>query len=233
MRTIKNIFVCAVAGLLTATSSHGFRGPIAEKQYQPGEFNSIAVSAPAKVEWVRGTTHEVTVKTQEKQMDAITVEVIRGSLRIGTSGNFRGRAPIEIRVTSPGLTSVSVAGSGSFKTEENLEADKVDLSVSGSGSISAKVASDRVSANIAGSGNIYLKGRANAASYKISGSGNISAEELTAKAVNTEIAGSGTMHVHAVEQLNGRIAGSGVVRQGGPAVANVQVAGSGRVRRAD
>ncbi|MCD8483724.1 MAG: DUF2807 domain-containing protein [Verrucomicrobia bacterium] len=223
----QTMFFCALTCLIAATSIYGASE---QRTHNPGAFESISIGVPARVEWVQGTDHTVVVTTHESQINAITVDTRRGTLRLNTTRSFRGNAPVEIKVTSPNLESVSLAGSGTFVATDLIASKSVDLSVAGSGSIEARLESEKTSANIAGSGRITLSGTTDSATFKISGSGRILAADLEVSKVSANIAGSGSMNVHAKDSLTGRIAGSGVIRQSGQAEADVRVAGSGRVR---
>jgi len=123
----------------------------------------------------------------------------------------RGRAPrIEIELASDNIRGFSIRGSGDMVLED-LDEERVEISIAGSGSVTATGEAGRLSLSIAGSGDADLGG-------------------LIVRDMEIAIAGSGDAIVSPLDSLEVSIAGSGDVELlTNPADVDTSIMGSGRI----
>jgi hypothetical protein len=203
------VLVAPVAFAATITGS----GRSVTETRNVGEFTSITVAIPARVEVVQSATHAVQIVADDNVMPEIVAEVEAGALKLRFRDRANSMRNTRIRVT--------------------VNARTVDaLTLSGSGEIHAlSLAVPSLAVRISGSGDVKLAGRAQALHVDISGSGNVEAGKLQADRVKVSISGSGDSVVAAKDALHARIAGSGGIRFYGNPEVEKHVSGSGSVRR--
>ncbi|MEG1563749.1 MAG: head GIN domain-containing protein [Bacteroides sp.] len=140
---------------------------------------------------------------------------------------------LEIRVSTPKLTEVNVAGSGDITLVNGIKEEKslsftitgsggingsgiscrnLSLSVQGSGDIRlSRIANEETRVNVIGSGDIELEGNSRVAEFNVNGSGNINAETLKVENLNARVSGSGDISCYATKNLKARVIGSGEI----------------------
>lgn len=217
--TLHAPLVLGLAGLAALAGCHsgGFFHPThlgsgiaAQETRRPGEFDAVRLAVPADA-WVRqGPEAEVVLSGDDNLLELIETRVEHGTLVIEMDGSYRSDLGLEVHVTTPRLTGVSIAGSGDVQIED-VDSERLEVSIAGSGDLSAVGRVGRLEASIAGSGDMRLA-------------------DLEATDVKVSIAGSGDASVHATGTLAASIAGSGDVRYRGDPRLTVSVAGSGEVR---
>jgi len=208
-----------------------------EETRDVSSFSEISLRISGKLYLKQGDKQSVRVVAKESVLSDIITEVKGNELviRFPNSNLFQRNfnpGKIEIYVTVPDVSALSVSGSGDI-IAENLEARILNLSLSGSGGIQiGSLTSSKLKGSISGSGNIELGGKktADELSVTISGSGNFNAADFEADQVNVTIAGSGNCNVLSNGNIKARIAGSGsVFYKGNPSI-DASTAGSGKVK---
>jgi hypothetical protein len=221
----------AVAALLLSSS---FMRPDASKEdvRTLNAFTGIGIGVHADVFYTTGTTYEIRIEGEERDVDELITEVKDGFLQIKYDDWRTRRSKLTIHITSRELDAVKMSGSGRFETGEPITADEMELAVSGSGSIQfVKLTADEVDAHISGSGNIELQsGTADEMDTKISGSGKLNAENYEVSEFSAAISGSGSIRITAKEELDVKISGSGSVYYHGTPRINSVSSGSGKTR---
>jgi hypothetical protein len=173
----------------------------------------VALSIPARVDIVQGTTEGIRITADDNLLAHIESVVEGGTLKLRwreRSQSVRD-AHIRVIVNVKALESLAVAGSGEIHAP----------------SVNAK----RFAVSVAGSGDVKLAGRAEALEVSISGSGDLDAGKLEAQRARVSIAGSGDATVWARAALQANVAGSGEIRYYGDPEIKRSLAGSGSVRR--
>ncbi len=206
-------------------------GPVITEERAAAPFKSVALEGSGVVRYKRADRHRVTVRTAESLMDRIVTEVSGGELVLKFKPGTRisGDAPIEFLVEAPELTSLRIAGSGNFSSEDLLRGDALSFEITGSGSVTAEVSAGSVAARISGSGSIELSGKTESLEYRNSGSGVLKAADLAAERAEVRITGAGSGTVNAASRLRVDIAGSGSVFYKGSPKLEFSGSGSGRV----
>lgn len=179
----------------------------------------------------------VEIYTSDNIVDLLDISVKDNTLVIGfKKGVNVSYNTLEIRVTSPNLTGVAVAGSGEFTFDNGLKSkEDLSISVAGSGDIKGgNISCNNMNISIAGSGDINTNSiTCNNLGASIAGSGDMSIKEITASNVEASIAGSGTIVLSGKSQgASYSISGSGDLFAHGLEAKNVKasISGSGDIK---
>lgn len=174
-----------------------------------GPFEGLAVEGSLTVEVARGAKSEVVLVGPAALREKVRTTVREGTLHVAGGGS------VAVRVTTPTLSDVVVAGSGNVAARGPWKADSFSVAIAGAGGLSIDLEAESLDIAIAGSGTVHHKGSVGRAEVAIEGSGSI---ELGVR-----------------KQLKAAIVGSGSVRYRGSSDVKVEVAtmGSGHVSRLD
>jgi len=213
---------------------------IAEKQVREvAPFSEISLRVSGKLYVRQGDSQKIEISAKSSTLEEIITEVRGRTLNIRFKPknlvitNF-DPGKIEIVVTVPEITSLSVSGTGDIIADKSVTSRIIDLAVSGSGNIFMdELNSESVKATISGSGDIEINGGepVKELSVIIGGSGNMKAGRYEASNVDIKIAGSGNCDVYTNGNLKARIAGSGSVYYRGNPSIDTSVLGSGVIEK--
>lgn len=202
-------------------------------------FTEISMRVPGKLYLTQGNVQKVEINAKSATLNEIITEingrqlVIRFATRNLLSRTF-DPGKIEIYVTIPEVSGLSLSGSGDIIAEGEIKALIVDFSLSGSGNLILNhLNCDRIKSAISGSGNIILSGDKKASEFNgvISGSGNIKAGDLEAENVNVTISGSGNCTIRSNGNIKVKIVGSGNLYYSGNPDIDSTIVGSGGVKK--
>lgn len=207
-------------------------GPVVSQDLNIRGFTGVANSLHANITLTRGSDYQVTIEGQQNIIDIIKSNVAGGVLKFSTDKSIRNAKRLQIHITMPTLTYVSVSGSGKLQTSSKFDnLGDLDVKVSGSGDIRLNVEASDVNGRVSGSGDLYIKGSADQFQIGISGSGDIDAEYLSVSDLDAKISGSGSAVVNVTNSIDASISGSGTIRyRGNPDKVKSRVSGSGSVR---
>ena len=178
------------------------------------DFDEISISLPMDVEYVYGEP-SVVIRCDDNAAEYIIAKCVGNELRLEMAPEKATltKCYLKARVSSNSLSSVSLAGSGSFSA--------------------AGLDEKNFTASVAGSGELELDGiDAEDVKLSIAGSGEVDARLLKADSVRMSIAGSGEVRLDRIEtrSLTGKVAGSGDITVSGHAdKASFDIAGSGDI----
>ncbi len=233
--------LAAMLAALPLTSCLGLgvrgNGVVETEERRVGSFSSIELAGSGRVLVRPGKECSVVVITDSNIQDLFEARVSGGELWLGFKpGSFIvSPTKLEIRVTLPSLSGLTLSGSGDMLVEEPVSGRDLSLVLSGSGDIRMPRGLDYASldARLSGSGGVELSATVERASLRLSGSGSIEAGHLYATSGEIGISGSGDVRVGdgACGTLSIAISGSGDVEAAGLAVrkAKVAIGGSGDV----
>lgn len=200
-----------------------------EKRDVP-EFNAIELSVgSADLDVKKGDTTSLELTWDDNLLPLVRTSVVNGVLRISVEKSTSSAQAAMIRIEVPKVSKVSVNGAGNISVEE-LSGPQAELSIAGSSDIVATVNADNFACAISGSGMITASGTSTDVAISISGSGYVDTSSIRADAVKIDIAGGGTVAVHAEQQLDVSIAGSGDITYSGKPQVKQSVAGSGSIK---
>jgi len=205
---------------------------IAQETRELKAFDGIGIGISADVFYSKGSTHEIKIEGNEKDVKDLITKIDDGYLKLKYDDWKTKRSKLTIYITSPELEKVSLSGSGKFKAVESISSEEMTIAISGSGSILfAALECEEVDVKISGSGNIILeKGKAEEMDVRLSGSGKVLAEHFETSEFSAAISGSGGCKITVTEELEARISGSGSIHYHGDPQINSSVSGSGKVR---
>jgi hypothetical protein len=208
-----------------------------KRELSPFREVSLRISANLYIE--QGDHSQIEMVADQETLDKIIVEVVDHKLIIRFSfedmffGDFNP-GHVTLRVVTPDIESLSIAGSGNIIAEKPIDSRVIELYITGSGDIKiAKLKCERLEADIAGSGDIIVSGdeTVREIELKIAGSGNLKANQLKAEFGKIWIAGSGNCDVSISHLLDAKILGSGDIRYEGTPTINSMISGSGRIQK--
>ena len=181
-------------------------------------FEKISVAGSFDVHYVQGETTSVKVEGPVKYLQQTVIANDGKTLRIKTKrGVWRSMEDVNVYITSPDLTHVSMAGSGEFDAEGMVDTDNLTLELAGSGEIDFKqLVCDNLNIQVAGSGDVDVESvDVNKADMQIAGSGDIKVHFVRADFVSAQVAGSGDIKLSGkAKQVEKKVAGSGSVDTG-------------------
>ncbi len=208
-------------------------GPTVTEEFSLEEFNRLAIAIPANVIITQGDRQKVVVKGQKNILDNIERKVKDGNWKINFDKNTREFKPVQIEITMKNLQEISLAGSGSVKTNNTFHSNNFELSISGSGSANIQIEANNLECSISGSGSVNISGKATNMEASLTGSGSISAYELKVNNCQVSTVGSGSAKVNVSDNIEASMVGSGnVVYKGSPKI-DASVIGSGKVKKAN
>ena len=198
-------------------------------------IHAIANSGSIVVEVRFGDRESVRLEGNDEAIKEIETVVERGTLKIRYKNRIRmGRqnwGRVTAYVTAKRIEALSQSGSGSITVAGKLAGNELNASLSGSGRIVFESDVDVCNASISGSGRITANGRAEKSNVSISGSGRFDGSYLKSQSANLKISGSGSITIHADDQLDASVNGSGSIRYSGDAKTNFRKSGSGSLRK--
>ena len=235
----KLILICLLATISTVQAQWFQKriegnGVVTVEKRNTSYYNAVNVGGPFEVVLVSGKEGALTIEAEENLMEYIVTEVKNNglSVRIKDNANVKSRKKMEGTIPSNEIEEVSLAGSGSIRSDFTLKSTNFKCTAAGSGTINISIEAQETHSNIAGSGSINMKGTTHYIEAEVAGSGSIKATDLNSKKAKVAIAGSGSAYVHASEELKAKVAGSGnIYISGNPAKEDTSVAGSGKIKK--
>jgi len=196
-------------------------------------FTRVELTGLCNLNIVLGDTHGVRVSGAARDLNALTVQVVDGTLVIKEKPHnwtFRGR-PTAI-ITARQINAVTVNGSGNVEFTDK-RTGPLTVAVNGSGDMTLGGRSDSLTINIAGSGDIDAE-QLTAGNTKVSilGSGDVELGEIIG-ALTIDLKGSGDVQVKRLKATAVVIelaASGGVELAGSAEQATINIAASGKVR---
>ena len=211
IRVVGAFAVLAGTLLLTGCTGTTGSGTVKSESRQVSGFSKVDLSGVGRATIQQTGTESLTILAEDNILPLLTSEVRDGTLELGLKRmrSINPTEPITYRLTVKSLDSVGVSGSGS-------------VSVTG-------LDTPRLTVDLSGSGEIRAAGNADSQKIDISGSGRYLAPELTSRAVDADISGSGKGDVRASDTLKASISGSGTLTYIGDPRVSQDVSGSGKV----
>lgn len=234
-------FILTVCCLLLATTGRSqifSKGVKASKHYVTKEmwvssFSKLSVAGSADVFFTQKEGKpKVEICTSDNIIELLDIYVKNQTLHIGfkKGTNVRELKRLDIKVSSPELEAVSVAGSGDIELVNGLRSEYLAMSVAGSGDIIGKeIQCNDLSASVAGSGDLSIaRLKCRAMKVSIAGSGILEIANAVAQEAKASIAGSGELTLRgSCEEAGYSVAGSGEINAADFKVKNLSVSVSG------
>jgi hypothetical protein len=173
-------------------------------------FSRLDLAGSTNVIVIAGSRQSVAVHADSNLIHHITTRVIARTLIIGTTGSFTTRTPMNVKVSVPSLTSVTLSGSGKISVT-GIKAPRLTVTLPGSGALSASGTATRLDVSLGGSGLAQLS-------------------NLIARDAHAVVTGSGLIRVTATASLNATVSGTGaIIYTGDPPHVTRSITGTGAV----
>ena len=218
-------------------SSSGFaQSSATSRTVSVGSFDRVRVEGPFEVRVTIGSPRATIVGPRGDDDVTVRVDGTTLSVRKGSGGwgeqpraSGGGASPIVVTLSTPGITSASVAAGGRL-TIAKMRGMRVDVTVSGNGSLSLAAAdTDQLNATLIGAGQMTLAGRAARARLVTSGPGAIDASALAVNDLTVHLDGVGETKAAARYTAQVTNSGLGTVTITGNAKCRVDAAAGGPV----
>ena len=199
-------------------------------------FDKIRVAGPFTINLRTGAGPSARAEGPARAIDQLRIEV-RGTTLVVSSDRNDGSGwqegnpgAITVDITTPGLSSVILSGSGALKIDR-VRAPRFDLAMTGSGDVSiGALTTDRLTITMIGSGKATIAGKAAQASARVEGSGSIAGAGLTVTDLDVTVNGSGDVRFAATRAAKVNSSGAGNIIVAGNPSCTVRATGSGEVR---
>jgi hypothetical protein len=231
---MKKVIYSAVFLMVMILSSGLVNGQSKETRNVRG-FTRVSFGVAGDLFIKIGPEYHLVIEGDKRILDEIET-VVSGDRLIIKKDNWRfsfNDERVTVNLTMPEIEGLGVSGSGKAKIMDNVEADKLSLSVSGSGKLmTAGLNVDDFNCGISGSGDVILGsgGSIDNGDISVSGSGSFSGEEIEIDHLEVSISGSGNCRCRVGDSLEAHVSGSGNVTYIGNPKVNARVSGSGHVR---
>lgn len=191
------------------------------------DFDKILVEGSANVILRQGDDQTVEIEADDNIIPIISTNVRGGELRIKNEQRYRTNHEVNVYITIPVVSRLSIQGSGNLYGENPLAGDQLEVDISGSGNMDIEMYYTRLAVEGNGSGDFQMFGEVEEQEIKISGSGNYRAKDLNSQSCYIKISGSGQGEVKVSDLLDVEIRGSGdIIYYGNPEIRS-SIRGSG------
>lgn len=206
------------------------------EERQVKAFDGVKNTCPFDVIYEQSDEQYVIVEGDEEFFERLHTDVKGGVLEISIDPARYRNVRLRVKVGSPEITELAMAGSGSLQCPKSIVSDgDLNLKLAGSGDlIVEKIKCADLSIAVSGSGDLNVASiDANDVSMSLAGSGDLDAVRLKANNLSISLAGSGDIDVTNAtieEELYASVAGSGDISVSGHARnVTAKIAGSGDI----
>jgi len=215
----KPVTVAALTCALLFTLSgcmhmRGVRGSGVRKteKRELASFTAIDASGAYDIEVNSQKTASFEIEGDDNILPLIKTEVRNGVLLVRSDERYSSSKSIQLRISMPDLTSMSIHGAGEVKI--------------------ADVNNDHLKIDSTGAASITAAGKSKSIEISSSGAGDINAGALQAQKVSIHASGAASIDVFASDQLDVSLSGVGsVTYRGNPKVVNKNVSGLGSINK--
>lgn len=222
------------ACLLVSCTSNMITGQIVKESRDLPSFEGISLAFSGNVYITQGSPQRVEIEADKNTLEIIETRIENNVLVLKyKNGQWRDMGKVTVHITMPGISTLTIAGSGDMICKNPVKVQDLELSVSGSGSLKMDhLTFHEIDAAVSGSGSISLCGNGDPGELdvRITGSGSLNAGELSVGEAVVNITGSGSATVFVVKELETNITGSGSVYYKGNPIINANAVGSGRTK---
>ena len=205
--------------------------PLAELDMTGAPPSELVFAGPDKVIVTKGDTLDIDVSGDEDAIAELRFSLDGDALGISReSSDWGGTGIATIRVTTPDISTLVLAGSGDVEVASMQSAADSAVTIAGSGKARiADLDAKSLDLTIAGSGNFEASGKVDQLDLTIAGSGKADMAGLQAGGADITVAGSGDAEFASDGKVEASIMGSGTVTVNGRADCTVSSMGSGKL----
>ena len=164
-------------------------------------FTEIVTEGSFDVYYTPGDSTTIQLRGDKKAVSRTVISSDGRTLTISCNDegliHIGHKDDVDVYITSPRLNGVSINGSGDFKSESNLTADKMSISIAGSGDVELRsLDCGECTLTIEGSGDIGVdRIKAGKLTAAIAGSGDIDLSNADIENAECAIAGAGDIDI--------------------------------------
>ena len=235
MKKLKESILAGLALMLIVAAMFAGGNQEASGPEDYGRFDSVAIRANAEVILEKADQWSVEAEIPRRLRNSIEIRNQGGTLviRQRTLLFSRPERPRFI-ISMPSFEELSMGSSGTFRSEDAWEGNRMRLQVSGSGDMRLRALSgDSADLTTSGSGGLRV-GSVEAENVQLhtSGSGGVDVDQINAEETKIRTSGSGTISCAlSTGELEASTSGSGGIRVSGDAEeARIRTSGSGSFR---
>ena len=196
------------------------------------KFEKINSGGSAEVYFHLSPEYRVVITADSNIIEYIEIITRGKTLHIGNKKGYSlSFTKMLVNIYSPVLTSVSISGSGTFISDDVINARRFEINVSGSGRIEGKIDSNNFFATISGNGRINIIGSSDSSNINISGSGRINSLDFCTNNATVRVTGSGNADIYVLNNLVVNISGIGRINYRGNPRIESKIRGSGRINK--
>ena len=187
-------------------------GRIVAQVRNVGSFVGIQVKNFARVIVTQDTVESLRIEADDNVIGLVQTSVAGGTLLVGLPEGSYNNVTVRIHASMRNISRLESLGAADFSAANSIHTDSITCRIKGAGSIT-------------------LTGTTNYELVEIIGAGDVHNFNLTSLVCTASIAGTGSIEVHATQQLDAIITGTGTITYAGtPAVVHQTITGIGSVR---
>jgi hypothetical protein len=261
--TVKGVFkmfkiiilalICAVFISCSFLPKRG-NGDLVELGKTFSSFEKINIAAGGKnieIHYYKSEEFKVDVTIDSNLQDDLNIDVKNDVLNIETkTGRTYWFTKCLVKVYSPAISAVTLAGAGSFRTEDKIivpefgitiagtgkaegafECDTFNAQIAGNGNFDGSIVCENISVQIAGTGDITLTGSSNDANISMTGSGKFNGTDFDTNNTSINVSGAGKADIAVSDYLNASVIGAGRINYRGNPKTEFANLGVGRINQ--
>ena len=206
---MRNALCSAVLALaaVACTNGSGVRG---EEARSPGQFDSIDVGGPFRVEVVVGPETSVSISGDDNVVPKVRSEVSGSRLHIELPGRVVTDLPLTVTIATPTLVELD-AGGASTVTISGVQTESFEVDLSGASEAT-------------------IRGQSEELEVDVSGASRLHAVDLSADRVDVDASGASKVSVTAREEADVEASGASKVRvHGNPPKVSKDASGASKI----
>jgi hypothetical protein len=209
-------------------------GPVITEELQLTSFKNIDFQIAGTVTIQQGQEQQVLITSQANIIEGLNTNIYNDTWEISFGNSNYTYDRMEILITLPNISRVTLAGSGSMTVGAFENQTDLEFALLGSGNITIEqlIGVNNVTVDLSGSGTVTVVRESSLLEdleVSISGSGNFMGFSLPTQNCRTTITGSGNTEISVNERLDAIISGSGSILYRGQPQVSLDITGSGRV----
>lgn len=220
-QTITVILLALFPAILHAQKIVKGSGYVLTQQRETPEFTSIEVSGPIQVFISQGELQPLTVEADDNLFTYIKTEVKNKVLKAYIPENVKIKkyADLNILISLPHITGLSVALSGKIEGTELWKTENIELDASTTGKIKLHLNATSIKITETTSSNIELKGNTDSLAATLTTAAQLKAKELDAKTANLNLTTGANVEIQVTQKIQYNLTtGAKLIYKGSPLI---------------
>lgn len=226
------VLAAVAASLLSCTAQAQVKQP-----RHLTDFQKVQSSGGIDVFLTQGSSTSVVVEAAPEAQAHVVTEVAGGTLKIGWEQNYSWRnllsnnRKVNVYITCPRLTGLSLSGGADAKGESNFSADDFRIDASGGSDVKLQLNAKSLTIQASGGSDVDLAGRVDRQKVDVSGGSDYNGFALRSTTATVSASGGSDANVLVDGELSSSASGGSDIHYKGSArVASSSHSGGGSVR---